>query len=71
MINYNVIANIVEKYELSSGEFLTNSDIASIISYIASYDIDSNTPGIQIAQNVNDVKSCSALMTYISSQWHT
>ncbi|KKR02934.1 MAG: hypothetical protein UT30_C0044G0005 [Candidatus Uhrbacteria bacterium GW2011_GWF2_39_13] len=48
--------------------YLSNTDIATIVQYIAAYDA---TDGIANFNSVDDIRNDSTLMTYIAGQWHT
>jgi len=58
----------IEKIRLNDGHFLSAADINNIIQSVTSYDKAHTELTIT---NVNDVKSNTELMTYITAQWHS
>lgn len=59
-------ATAVEKVQLASGEFLTNTDVNLIIQQMASY---ATGNGIQLS-SVDNVLANQNLMTLVSNAWH-
>jgi VCBS repeat-containing protein len=49
--------------------YLDKAAIDDIITKIATYDMDDNTPGIQTAQSMEDVQGNAYLMDYIYTHW--
>ncbi|MGE4472556.1 MAG: hypothetical protein AB7D20_07145 [Sulfuricurvum sp.] len=59
-------ANQIEKFELSDGNYLNNTDIDRIIQQLSAYSKDH---GISL-QNNSQIQNNQALMNIITSSWH-
>jgi len=68
--NGQQIETIEENYTegTPANYYLTSSDMATIVQYIAAYDA---TDGIANFDSVDDIRNDSTLMAYIAGQWHT
>lgn len=68
--NGNTVERVEENYTegTPANHYLTDSDINTIVQYIAAYDAGNGTTDFT---SVEDVKNDSTLMAYISGQWHT
>ena len=57
----------IEEIQFADGSSITEAELETIIIAIATTDIDPNTAGVQLAQNVHDVQNSQALMTVINN----
>jgi Ca2+-binding RTX toxin-like protein len=56
----------VEKVQLASGEYLTNTDINRVIQSMSAFAVEH---GIALT-NINDVRNNQELMTIVANAWH-
>lgn len=59
--------NAIEKFQLSDGMYMSNTDINQLIQNMTAYAAENN---IQLT-NVSDVKNNQDLMTMVSNSWHS
>jgi len=64
----NQFTTPTERFELSNGEFLTDSDITQVVNGMAAY--AAAHPEISFS-NISDVRSSTELMNIIFNAWHT
>ena len=60
-------ATAVERFELSNGNFMTDSDISQVISDMAAY---ATANSINFT-SLDDVKNSEDLMAIVNAGWHT
>lgn len=64
--NQSVSGNTVERFELNDGQYLTDSDINTVIQQMAAYAASNSIP----FASLGDVKNSPELMNIIVSSWH-